>query len=318
MSPEHDSNQQHSDASNQDQNADIKDAWIDALLTTIGQRENTLDRVAAAMERISVDVAKNESSNVHHQRRWPRWASLALAASLLVAFFFVAQSFMVPNQAMAAVLRSLKIANLDGPRKYLLQVEYRDTEGELFHVDNDLYVSGNNRFVLRHPGLLPGSSLWLGQDGDESWVVPTIGPIRKGDGSALMRWLKAKPELDTPYLHVTTLLERMSRGYQLEELGNETIRQMDGALVACRHIQGTLLRGRRASLPQTIELWADMESGMAMRMVAVWPLAEGDSGRQRIVLDLNPETETIPDSWWQAEGHYSGTRRIVNLGDISE
>jgi hypothetical protein len=64
-------------------------------------------------------------------------------------------------------------------------------------------------------------------------------------------------------------------------------------------------------LPETIDLWADHESGMAMRLVARWKLAEGVAGRESIAITFRKEETSLSEAWFTAEGHYEGSRPTI-------
>jgi hypothetical protein len=293
----------------------LRQDWIESLLVSATARQDHEDRIARAMRHIglespastqSVAPGRNESHPV-------RWAAMGVAATLLLALFLVAQNFGTSRSAMAAVERSLNVAAQRTARKYVLQLEYRTANGNKLQIDNELFVQGNERFALRHPGLLPGTSFWLGQDGSEAWVLPAFGPVRKGDNTVLSRWLRSRQALDTPYLHVTTLLTRMSRGYRLEKLADEEVAMPDGATAVCRHVRGKLKAADQPNLPDTVELWASRETGVAVRMVARWQLAAGEFGRQKLVLAFQHEEPSLADDWFTAEGHLDGRRPVMRV-----
>ena len=209
---------------------------------------------------------------------------------------------------MAAVQRSLATADEPITRRYLLQVERRIPAGNTFVFDNDLYVQGSNRWALRHPGLLPRKSFWLGRDGADAWILPAFGPVRKGDDTLVSRWLRSHEEMNTPYLHVKTLLARMSRGYRLEMLDDTEITLSDGRAVMCQHIRARLRTSAQVKLPETIELWTLRESGMAARLTAQWNLPKGKTGLKSITLAFQDEEPSLPDNWFTAEAHYKGRK----------
>lgn len=248
-------------------------------------------------------------------RLWSRPVSLALAASLLVLVWFGFQTLQPSRTAMAALQQSLAVAREAVPRHYLLTVTFRADDGELAEAVNDLYVAGNDRVALRHPGILPGTSLWIGKSGDEGWVVPAVGPVLKGDGQALLRWVTSRREVPAPYLHITALLDRMSRGYRLTEGPELSVLDKSGKPAWCRQITGRLRGRNQAALPQTIVLWADASSGMVVRLEASWPPGSHPAGRERVTLEFVGQP-VLPEDWFSASGHYSGNRRISRLESI--
>jgi hypothetical protein len=294
-----------------------REALIEALLTAayVDERTAVTNRVDQVMRQIELEKGTPrrptyEATRVT-RRTWSRWVSWTIAASLLGAMFIGLQYFTPAQQALAAIEQSLAAAAEQIARKYLITVTIKDGRKSR-QVENDLYVQGNDRFALRHPALLPGADLWLGKNGDQTWVVPAIGPVRTGNDLALSRWLSSQEQVSTPYLHVTTVLDRMSRGYRLREMGETTIRSAAGNEVVCRHVVGELKSEANQKLPATIELWSDAQSGVAMRIEARWLLSASESGREKVVIEF-ADQPNLPDNWFEAEGHYSGSRRKITL-----
>lgn len=254
---------------------------------------------------------RNPQRTWNLQRPWNRWVSMAIAASMLGAMFIGLHYFGPAQQALAAIEHSLEAAAEQVARRYLITVTLKDGNKSR-EVENDLYVQGNDRYALRHPALLPGADLWLGKNGDTTWVVPAIGPVLTGNELALSQWLSSQEQFSTPYLHVNTLLDRMSRGYRLRKLYESTIRSVAGNDVVCRYVVGKLKSEANQNLPATIELWSDAESGVAIRIEARWSPYASESGREKVVIEFVDQPE-LPDNWFEAEGHYSGPRRQIKF-----
>ncbi len=287
----------------------LHSAYVDEQSTVRAQVEQVMQQIESEQPAVTKPTAIEIPTR---RRRWNRWVSLAMAASIVVALVIVFQMYGPSPTALAAIERSLIAAGQDIARRYLITVSYRDSDNKTLSIRNDLYVLGNNRFALRHPALIPGTDLWLGKEGTEAWVVPSIGPVRTGDDLALSRWLSAHEDLPTPYLHITTVLDRMSRGYRLEELGQAQIVLANGTQVECRNVIGRLRLAANQKLPATIELWADVDTGVAQRIEANWNLAAGESGREKMTLEFT-EQPKLPADWFRAEGHYAPPRRVLRF-----
>ena len=304
--------------SSQDRN---RETLIDALLRAafVDEQSAVANRVDQVIKQIELEKSVQHRPSVGPtlamRRTWNRWVSMVVAASLLGAMFIGLQLLSPAQHALAAIERSLEAAEEQVARKYLITVTLKDGKRSR-EIENDLYVEGNDRFALRHPAILSDADLWIGKNGQTTWVVPAIGPVLTGNDVALNRWLNSQEQFSTPYLHVTTILARMSRGYRLRKLGESTIRSVAGNDVSCRHVVGELKSEANQSLPATIELWSDAESGVAQRIVARWSLSESDSGREKVVIEFVDQPD-LPDQWFEAEGHYSGLRSKINF-DIKE
>ena len=294
---------------------ELRESWIDSLLISATKPQDHSERIAQAMDRIEADqLTARPRATKQFGSRWVLWRAMGVVAALLFLGFLLFSDGGT-RTAIAAVQRSLDIAAERTIRKYWVEVNYQAAGGQTRTVRNDVYVQGNDRFVLRHPALLPGTSFWLGQDGNESWVLPAFGPVLKGDNTMLGRWLETRGQPATPYLHVTSVLERMmSRGYQLKTVSSdESITVSEAVAVACRHIRAERTAAQEPGLPETIDLWAGQDSGMAMRLVARWKPAERVTGRESVVITFRNEETTLSDAWFTAEGHYEGTRPIIRF-----
>jgi hypothetical protein len=296
----------------------LRDSWIESLLASAVTPRDHADQVARVMKQINQPEATHAATAMRKPRRSLRWGAIAIAASVFLALFFVIEGGGGSSTAMAAIQRSLNVAAERMTRKYLLQVRYRTPAGQEAQSDSELYVQGHDRFALRHPGFLPRSSFWLGKNETEEWVVPPIGPVRIGNDMVLSRWLTSHEQLDTPYLHVTTLLTRMSRGYRLETKSDEEVTLPDGTKVACEHIRAELEMADEANAPDTIELWASRETDMAIRIVVRWNLAKGQAGKESIVLTFQSEEPSLSHEWFAPEAHYQGRRVIMRVDSLGQ
>jgi hypothetical protein len=178
----------------------------------------------------------------------------------------------------------------------------------------DLYVDGADRFLLRHPPIpLPGD-VWIGGNERENWIAPTRGPVLVGDDKMLQKWMADKQELSTPYLHVTTILHRMSQYYDLEMLSDASVatRGQPDTTVRCRRVRG-VLRDTTRWLPRTIDLWADRNTGIARRLILDWGLQPGQFGRSKVTFELVGSKELPPD-WFEHSTHHDVGRPVLRPG----
>ncbi|MEM6776447.1 MAG: hypothetical protein AAF670_02250 [Planctomycetota bacterium] len=270
--------------------------------------------VAEAADDILSDTApsaKTASRAANATRRFVEWGTIGVAATVLLAFGIL--QFVEGPTALASVQRSLKAAAEMTTRKYLLQVEIQPPFGPAFTREHELYVQGKDRFALRLTGLFQRRKTWLGQDGQDYWVVPPSGSVLTGtDPSLHSRWVRSTgKELDRegevneiPLTHVTTMLQRMSEGYDLAVLDDKRTEIANGDVIQCQRILATRAAGGTASdRPDTIELWASRETGIPIRIQARWNLAVGAVGKKSAVLSFQREESSIADEWFSADGH---------------
>jgi len=238
------------------------------------------------------------------RRLW--WSGLlTAAAALLIAFLL--RSGSPRSQAYAAVDQVVAVAHKPIDRQYRVRV---DLAGE-HAAESTLYVRGGEKFCLKHPA--PLGVLWLGGDRQQSWLVPALPflPVRVSHDPKLIREFLREGDVSlTPQvLQVTSILSRLAdrERYELELRPAEQIHHApDKSKALLERIHG---RRREASgiWPETVDLWADPQSGQMKRMVLQW---RPDAAIQRITLELAGE-EPQPDDWYEHTRHHQPGRTIL-------
>jgi hypothetical protein len=178
-------------------------------------------------------------------------------------------------------------------------------------VSAELYVDGADRFLLRHPPIPLLGEVSIGGNERENWIVPTRGPILVGNETMLQQWMADKRDFSTPYLHVTTILHRMSNDYDLKMLPDEDVASpsQPETTVRCRRVRG-ILRDTNRGLPRTINLWADRDTGIARRVILDWELQPGQFGRSTVTFELVGSKEVPPD-WFEHATHHDESRSVI-------
>ncbi len=115
------------------------------------------------------------------------------------------------------------------------------------------------------------------------------------------RWLKNQ-ELPSPYLHLSTILERMGQQYALTMFSNVALAGPKGQTVECTHVRGDI-RQVRIGLPRTIELWADTQTGVAQKLILHWPPVPGRRAPARWTIELVDLPNDLPSNWFEIDGH---------------
>lgn len=298
-----------------EQKAELDDALLDSLLRNAlaGDSQDSA-RIEQMLTRL--DAETTSATNANNVRRSPkRWVTLALAASLLLAAAYSLTYLTTSNAAYAAVMRSLEVPPTT--RAYRIRMIHQRPVWGKREVTSDLYLNDRDQFVVRHPGWSRFGDVWIGGDTASRWVAPRFGPAFVGGEEIVGNWLMRK-DLPSPYLHVSTILERMSRAYRLKMLENESLPQTDvpGKTVLCQHVVGELRRPNLA-LPATMELWADADTGMAHRLELTWKRPESERGPLKWSLDFVGSPE-LPSDWFELEGHITKDRKIIPLKSAAE
>ena len=299
-----------------EQKEQVDDALMESLLTEVFQPDSIHDaeRFARLMGRLDngVTVQLPEKLVWYRRRSWMGFA--ATAAAILVGIFLLNYSIN-NNAAYAAVIRSLTAT----PAKRFYQVKMLQQFplwGER-QIKAELYLDDNDRFVVKHPGWAGVGPIWIGGNPVELWIVPFRGPALVGGERTVGRWLDKK-DIPSPYLHVSTILHRMSRAYSLEMLPNEKVpaNESPDRWIECQHIRGTI-KQPKSNLPVTIELWADTESGIAQRLTLIWNRSPDERGPLKWELEL-AQTPNLPDNWFSPEGHLRANSRIMRVQSETE
>ena len=315
---------------------DLKVSMIESLLHSA--YDNEVQENESRINAVLAQIASTENATTSLKKRtinrgairWRGWASIAAALAVLMVLSFVFQPSGSSAQAMSAIERSIAAAKKSISRKYRLVITRRATGNSTREIESDLFVKGSDRIAIRYPHPLFNKSYWLGNDGNESWLVPPLGPVRIGNQSEFGQWLSRQENISTPYLHSETLLLKMRIGYQLDEQAEKVLTLVGGETHSCRHIIATFRgnksspknktsqgnrNGKRAERPPaTIELWLDTETEIAIRVDARWDKQTHTWGRERVVIEYVTEP-TLSENWFSAEAHYSGIRRKLRFNE---
>lgn len=315
--------------------------WVHGLLleSQQSQRESQAERIQRAMRALPehpgespaellpnphVAVVSKSSGPARTHKPPSKWSRWVIVAAVLLCVGMLWQIGGGVTPAQAAVEQALQVAAEIRDRQFRVIAELQPSEGDLQHIESQLFVRGPNEFVLNHPGLLPGARLWIGTDGQVIWMVPQIGPVMVSrENGPLKDWLN-QFHVSTPYLQLTTVLTNLRERYTVQELPAENLSSttLESTEQRFRRIHGTCrvsLTNSGSSiaklLPSDIDLWVHPNTGEVRRLVLNWPALPSGVPRavQRVTFDLvdmNPQ----PVDWYQHQSHHHPDRRIVRPG----
>ncbi len=308
--------------SNEDQR---KQSLVESLLHSLYEvdQEQARSLVAAGMKRLDDDgqrITASDTESVHksrHSRYFSRWVTFGLATAVVILIAISITMMDTSRSAMAAIRLSLDTALQDVGRHYSVTVVDRLSKDDVMNRRVDLYVKGGNQFALcAQQSLRQVVPVWLGSNQDYSWVVPPIGPVLEGNRRSLTQWFDQQHEVSTPYLHITTALEILQRRYQVQTLADEEV-VFDDRAIGCRHVIGFRKKNLgdltpATSPPDKIELWASHETGVAMKILVTWDLADDRQGRESATILLVEEVE-LADEFFTPEAHGAADRIRLNF-----
>ena len=104
--------------------------------------------------------------------------------------------------------------------------------------------------------------------------------------------------------------------YRLESLPNGQL-SLGDRVVACNRVAAVLKEDASSRRPDRIELWADAETGVAIKLFATWQLEEDEVGRKEATIVLVDDVE-LSDSFFTVEGQGAGQRRKISFASEKE
>ena len=299
------------------QRAQLVDSLLEALYQ--GDSAKAQELVSKGLDRLDLAAVthaeSSESRNAVLSRGVPRWQIVSFAAAILILVVVLLPWLNTPRDATAAVSRSIRQAVRDVGRHYAITTKLRSIGGSDLERRMDLYVKGGDQCAIRTQGPLGIAPVWLGSQQGKGWVVPPLGPVITGDSSSLVTWIAQQEDVSTPYLYISTILERMRDSYQLQPLPDETLDTPRGK-VKCQHIVGTLQGSQSPQTPDRIELWADARTGVAIKVVAQWELEPGAAGRHEFTIDYVEQLD-LSDDFFGPDQHGGRDRPRIDCGSAA-
>ena len=303
-----------------DQDNDFEDNFVDSLLHSLyetdkDQARSLVDQGMQLLDDSEVTISASSRSRRHITR--PNWLLVGLATAAVVLIAVALPMASGSRTATAAVILSLDQALRDVGRHYRMSAVWQNVPEEKSRREADLFVKGGDQFAIKveGPGRM-GAVIWLGSNAKTSWVIPPIGPVLEGDQRSLTRWYREKADIGTPYLHVASALEKMRDLYRLDSLPNDEV-SLGDRVIACNHVAAVLKEEATSHRPDRIELWADAETGVAVKLHATWQLEEDEVGRKEATIVLVDENE-LSDSFFTVEGQGAGQRRKISFASEKE
>ena len=278
--------------------------------------EARIQRVMAAVRRTAgpgEPVAESIRTPVgaNFTRRRSMLARFATVAGILAACGIVWTLVGTGGNAYAAVDRALIAAQQVLDREYRVSTQLRGPLGGQRAVKSTLYVRGGEYFALRHPAVL-GGELWLGRHGSELWLIPRLGPVLVGQDASLEGTWREQAQVSTPYLQITTILQRLRERYRLETLPDEELPRMEreSETALFQRLRGSLISTQDPRLPRVIDMWLDRESGAARRLQLDWQSPAEDWGVQSVQFDL-AALPNLPADWYSHAAHHHAQRPVI-------
>ncbi|MCE5325886.1 MAG: hypothetical protein LLG01_05675 [Planctomycetaceae bacterium] len=299
------------------QAATADERLVHALLTHLYDEQSAQHR-RRRVQRV-VEAIAASARPARRVALWARRAAYAAAAMLLAAVGIWV--FNTPSRAMASLNDIIGALAKPGDRTYHIAMQDLDEppppegddrpprpgDGDRSGPriprpgldDATLYLRDGRQYLLvrRDPN---GGVIYDGFDGRQSWRIRRgeLAETRQGPGAGGI----PMPALmaDVPFSDLHQTLERIKVNYTLERL-DETALPSGGQLL--RHV---LVRrnSRQVKGPETIEIWADLHSGLPRRIVFDRAKIQGNIEPCRVTLDLLSDKPLATD-WFTPAPHKS-------------
>ncbi len=249
-------------------------------------------------------------------------------AAILIISFTILFTQLPPNTATAAIDQMIAAIDHAGDRTYSIRIEGNRREnhpprpdeppaekrrepGERAGLDGaTLYLRGNNKFVLywQTPS---GKTVINGSDGQTNWHIRPDKPVLVSNNPEAFR-IPMPPELAALLsLDLKATLQQIRNHYEVKYLEDITDDHRQDSSV-------TYLDARKSDRdfpgPKNIEIWAEAETGLLLRIEFADIYLQGDPNPQRLIIDLVDQSQ-LPENWFSHQTHHSPD---VEIDYISE
>ena len=247
---------------------------------------------------------------------WSRRLTYAAAAAVLIVVGFIAVTY-DSKPAMASLTDILGALGKPGDRTYHITLVDLPEPPDRRPPDDDrppddpervprpnlddakLYLRDANQYVLeRHDPNGNDGMIFDGYDGKQSWRVTRgkLAETREGLGAG---GIPIPPMMaDIPFTDLHGALERIQVDYTVEKF---ELTSMASGGENLRHVfarrKSHEIRG-----PETIEIWANTQSGMPKRIIFDDAKIQGNRTPCRLTFDLVTQ-EPLPTNWFSPQPH---------------
>lgn len=290
--------------------------WLDAILEFLLARDQAVTEraVASVMCRLRDEstgptglpmaardeIDKSASVPRTHRRRMPTLVTTAIV--LLIGVIWWQQT---PNAASAMVEQAYQAALHSTDRTYRVIIESDRPLAK--PLEGTLTVRGGDQFVFEYTGPR-GHQSWLGRSGSEFWFIAPFGPVLIADSNYFAtQWVNRPQAAGMPFLQITTILRRLRDNYHLTQLESEPLKQGGPAF---RHLRAQR-RSENSILPESLELWANRDSGTVERLILTRSHGFVRPQQQTITLNLAQEQQK-PDVFYHYRT-YAPNRPVMHL-----
>jgi hypothetical protein len=285
---------------------------VHSLLLHLADRDQTAKerRVQKVIQRIN--ASGRWSENLYRIARPIARYSIAALLMISLAILFMK---MPVNSAMASIDKMIAAIDTAGDRTYSITVEgdkkdqprpleqFRTAAepGERAVLDGaTLYLRGSDKFVL-YWHTPSGKTVINGSDGKTNWHIRPDKPVLVSNDLRAFR-IPMPPELEAILsLDLKATLLHIRDHYKVKYLKDVTDNQEKKSNLKYLDASKT---SRDFPGPKNIEIWADSQTGLLLRIEFADIHLEGDASPKRLIIELVTQNP-LSDDWFTHQAHHT-------------
>ncbi len=276
--------------------------------------QGTADQATATNQADSTVSGKIQPAVRINRRKLQQWQLWLSAAAALLLGFMLINSWNGSHTAYASLQRIIQSKPVH--RSYSVTMQNQLPIWGERSIRTNLFLDDRDQFVIEHPGWKGFGPIWIGGGSKERWIVPPRGPSIMGSEKLIAKWLD-KRDLPSPYLHLSTILGRMRQNYELKLLPNELSPSANPDLTTeCVHLLGTR-KQLDSKLPQSIEVWADANTGVAHQLILLWQRPATERGPLSWTITLS-SLDNLPNEFFTLQNHQTFNKKVLQVDSDSD
>jgi hypothetical protein len=247
-------------------------------------------------------------------------------AALLIISFAILFMKLPTNTAMAAIDQMITAIDKAGDRTYSITLREnkkdaqppprdRDSQtepaGERAGLDGaTLYLRGSDKFVLywKTPS---GKTVINGSDGQTNWHIRPDKPVLVSNDPQAFR-IPMPQELEAILsLDLKATLLHIRNHYKVKYLEDVTDNQEQKSNL--KYLDASKI-SRDFPGPKNIEIWADSQTGLLLRIEFADIHLEGDPSLKRLIIELVNQTP-LSDDWFTRQAHHPQDAEVESVSE---
>jgi hypothetical protein len=293
---------------------------VHALLTQLADRDQAAKerRIQNLMQKID----SQDSLTIKLYRIVKPLLRYGIAAAVLIVFVILFTQIPT-NTAMASMDKMIAAMDIAGDRTYSIKVEGnkkdhrpplppdqppqpRQEAGERAGLDGaTLYLQGSSKFVL-YWNTPSGKTVINGSDGQTNWHIRPDKPVLVSNNPQAFR-IPMPPELAAILtMDFKATLVHIRDNYKIKFLEDVTDSQKQNS-------SRTYLDAQKISNdfpgPKNIEIWADTQTGLLLRIEFADIHMQGDPSPKRLIIELKDQTPQ-PQNWFTRQAHHAQDAQV--------